>query len=97
VLRARLPDAASFADISRYKGLGGNNSVYSLVRPLVRFQAFRSEEETVGKSLKLVTETDFSQVENARVGYQAAIALWIDDEEIAWARFNAMLMAKASL
>ena len=37
------------------------------------------------------------QVENARVGYQMAIDIWLRELEIAWVRFDAMLVANSVL
>jgi len=38
---------------------------------------------------------DFQEVENARVGYQVAVDLWIAETTLRWSKFNAMLVANS--
>lgn len=40
-------------------------------------------------------QKDQGRIENARVGYQAAMNLWIYEGEIFWSKFNALLVANS--
>jgi len=41
-----------------------------------------------------VTDSD-QATENAKVGYQVAIELWIYEGELVWSKFNVMLVANS--